>query len=62
MASSTLYIRLSTGHKFPVTISDPLTEVTVLALKNLIAENQTDCPAERQRLIYKGRILDDTRT
>ena len=35
--------------------------MTVSQLKSAVAE-EVQCPPERQRLVYKGRILDDGRT
>lgn len=51
-------IKSSSDKKFVIAIE---TEKTVLDLKNAIAE-QTDVPAERQRLIYSGRVLKDPDT
>lgn len=54
-SSITINIKPSSDKKFSVTLE---TSKTVLDLKNAIAE-QTDVPAERQRLIYSGRVLKD---
>jgi ubiquilin len=48
-------IKSSSDKKFVIAIE---TDKTVLDLKNAIAE-QTEVPAERQRLIYSGRVLKD---
>jgi ubiquilin len=37
-------------------------QISVLSVKQEISNQQQDCPPERQRLIYKGRILADERT
>lgn len=54
-SSITINVKPSSDKKFSVTLE---TSKTVLDLKNAIAE-QTDVPAERQRLIYSGRVLKD---
>lgn len=51
-------VKSSSDKKFVITID---TSKTVLDLKNAIAE-QTDVPADRQRLIYSGRVLKDPDT
>lgn len=51
-------IKSSSDKKFVIAID---TDKTVLDLKNAIAE-QTEVPAERQRLIYSGRVLKDPDT
>ncbi|CAO3634519.1 unnamed protein product [Mucor hiemalis] len=51
-------IKSSSDKKFVINIE---TEKTVLDLKTAIAE-QTEVPAERQRLIYSGRVLKDADT
>uniref|UniRef100_A0A1J3I020 Ubiquitin domain-containing protein DSK2b n=1 Tax=Noccaea caerulescens TaxID=107243 RepID=A0A1J3I020_NOCCA len=48
-------VRCSNGTKFSVTTS---LDSTVEAFKELVAQN-SDVPANQQRLIYKGRILKD---
>ncbi|KAI8077915.1 uncharacterized protein B0P05DRAFT_491845 [Gilbertella persicaria] len=55
--SSTINVNIksSSDKKFVITIE---TEKTVLDLKTAIAE-QTEVPADRQRLIYSGRVLKD---
>ena len=60
--SITLEVRMSSGARLSVELNDSLEAVTVLQVKEEISSLQTDCPPERQRLIYKGRILDDERT
>merc|ERR1719296_321993 len=71
MASSiTLTIRLGTTTRFTIPSNDNTTTTislssTILQVKQCIAlEEAADCcPVERQRLIFKGRILsDDSRT
>jgi len=63
MATITLHVRLSNGTKFPVSITGgSLTDITILSVKKEISEKEGDCPLEQQRLIYKGRILEDDRT
>ena len=52
-----LFIRRSTGVKFHVTVDGDA--ATVLSLKESIAAAESDLPVETQRLIYKGRILDN---
>lgn len=54
-ATININIKSSSDKKFIITIE---TDKTVLDLKNAIAE-QTEVPAERQRLIYSGRVLKD---
>ncbi|KAG7584103.1 Ubiquitin-like domain superfamily [Arabidopsis suecica] len=51
-------VRCSNGSKFSVTTS---LDSTVESFKELIAQN-SDVPANQQRLIYKGRILKDDQT
>lgn len=51
-------IKSSSDKKFVINIE---TDKTVLDLKTAIAE-QTEVPAERQRLIYSGRVLKDADT
>ncbi|EPB91035.1 hypothetical protein HMPREF1544_02104 [Mucor circinelloides 1006PhL] len=51
-------IKSSSDKKFVIAID---TDKTVLDLKNAIAE-QTEVPADRQRLIYSGRVLKDPDT
>jgi hypothetical protein len=68
-------IRRSTGVTFSVVVvadndnnnnnnnnSASEVSVSVLTLKQRIADDQDDLPVETQRLIYKGRILDDAMT
>ena len=59
--SISLEIRMSSGARLIVQLNDSLEQVSVLSLKETISNQQQDCPPERQRLIYKGRILDDQR-
>ncbi|GLT26895.1 hypothetical protein SLA2020_019350 [Shorea laevis] len=54
----TVNIRSSNGSKFSVKIS---LDSTVGSFKAVIAQN-SDVPADQQRLIYKGRILKDDQT
>lgn len=60
--SITLQVRMSSGARLSVELSDSLETTTVLQVKEKISLLQTDCPPERQRLIYKGRVLDEERT
>ncbi|KAI8351803.1 hypothetical protein EDC96DRAFT_577526 [Choanephora cucurbitarum] len=55
MSTINVNIKSSSDKKFIITIE---TEKTVLDLKTAIAE-QTEVPADRQRLIYSGRVLKD---
>ncbi|KAJ7953216.1 Ubiquitin domain-containing protein [Quillaja saponaria] len=54
----TINIRCSNGSKFSVQIS---LEATIGSFREVIAQN-SDIPADQQRLIYKGRILKDDQT
>jgi len=63
----TIIIRMNTSVRFTIGSTVPLitSSNTVLQLKQIIAGHESSgrCPVERQRLIYKGRILnDDTKT
>ena len=64
----TITVRMNSVARFTIGSSAPLitpSNTTVLQLKRIIVvENSSgQCPVERQRIIYKGRILnDDTRT
>ncbi|KAI8083760.1 hypothetical protein BDF21DRAFT_451308 [Thamnidium elegans] len=58
MSTINVHVKSSSDKKFVVSIE---TDKTVLDLKNVIAE-QTEVPAERQRLIYSGRVLKDNDT
>ncbi|KAI8096931.1 ubiquitin-related domain-containing protein, partial [Halteromyces radiatus] len=58
MSSININVKSSSDKKFVINID---TSKTVLDLKNAIAE-QADIPAERQRLIYSGRVLKDPDT
>ena len=51
-------VRCSNGSKFSVSTS---LDSTVEAFKALVAQN-SEVPANQQRLIYKGRILKDDQT
>ena len=51
-------VRCSNGSKFNVSTS---LDSTVESFKELVAQN-SDVPANQQRLIYKGRILKDDQT
>ena len=53
-----VHIRCSNGTKFSVQIS---LDSTVGSFKSVLAEN-SEIPADQQRLIYKGRILKDDQT
>lgn len=55
-----LTIRLSNGTRLPLNVGPiSLAVCTVRHVKEKLAHQ---CPVERQRLIYKGRILEDDRT
>ncbi|KAK8607399.1 hypothetical protein V6N13_053136 [Hibiscus sabdariffa] len=54
----TVNISCSSGSKFSVQVN---LDSTVLSFKALLARN-CDIPADQQRLIYKGRILNDDQT
>uniref|UniRef100_A0A6U3QPU3 Ubiquilin n=1 Tax=Ditylum brightwellii TaxID=49249 RepID=A0A6U3QPU3_9STRA len=61
----TLTVRMSTSARFTVSSATLNLSSTILEVKQLIAleAGSGNCPVNRQRLIYKGRILsDDTRT
>ena len=55
-----LIVRLSNGTRLNVSVGavSPV-DCTVLSVKEKLADQ---CPVDRQRLIYKGRILEDDRT
>jgi len=55
----TINIRMSTAARFTITSATPSN--TIIDLKEMIASNEGsgNCPVERQRLIYKGRILNE---
>ena len=55
MSTINVNVKSSSDKKFVIAIE---TSKTVLDLKNAIAE-QTEVAAERQRLIYSGRVLKD---
>uniref|UniRef100_A0A7S3VGM9 Ubiquilin n=1 Tax=Chaetoceros debilis TaxID=122233 RepID=A0A7S3VGM9_9STRA len=59
MSSITINIRMSTAARFAVTAARPSS--TILQLKVMICHHESsgDCPVDRQRLIYKGRILSE---
>lgn len=56
-----VFIRLSNGTKFPLELDTSLSDTTVRQVKALLQE-QEHGPIPLQRLIYKGRILDDDRS
>jgi len=63
----TVTIRMSNSSRFSIGSIQPFinSSNTVLELKQIIANQESSgrCPVERQRLIHKGRILnDDSRT
>src|ERR1051326_276221 len=58
MSEITVTVKSSNDQKYSVTID---TSKTVLEFKQAIAE-KCDTPAERQRLIYSGKVLKDTDT
>lgn len=64
----TLVVRLSNGMKFDITLLDNQTvhNTTILMIKELIStisnEYIQNVPVSLQRIIYKGRILDNTKT
>jgi len=66
--SITITVRMNSAARFIIGSNEPLitpSNTSVLQLKQIIAaeESSGHCPVERQRIIYKGRILnDDTRT
>ncbi|KAG7664826.1 uncharacterized protein J8A68_001643 [[Candida] subhashii] len=55
----TITIKSTGDKKYEVTF-DP--SITVLELKELIAQQAPDIPASRQRLIYSGKVLKDNET
>lgn len=59
----TLHVRMSTGSRFSIGGSDSnvTKNSTVGEVKQLIADNEGSdhCPVERQRLIFRGRILSE---
>lgn len=57
MSEWSLTIRLSNGERFVVNV--PAVDCTVSACKSAIQSLKPDLGASRQRLVYKGRILDD---
>ncbi|KAG1612117.1 hypothetical protein G6F46_008737 [Rhizopus delemar] len=58
MSTIRVNVKASGDKKFVVSIES---EKTILDFKQMIAE-QTDVPADRQRLIYSGRVLKDNDT
>ena len=55
-----LTIRLSNGTRLPLNVGAMApTDCTVRHVKEKLV---SECPVDRQRLIYKGRILEDDRT
>lgn len=68
-ASITITVRMNTSTRFTIPKPDSgdivTSNSTIARVKTIIAKEEGcgNCPVERQRLIYKGRILsDDTRT
>lgn len=68
-ASITITVRLSTSTRFTIPKPDSgdiiTSNSTIARVKTIVAKEEACdyCPVDRQRLIYKGRILsDDTRT
>lgn len=63
MSKLTLHVRMSTGSRFSIggSESNVTKESTVGEVKQLIAVNEGSdhCPVERQRLIFRGRILSE---
>jgi ubiquilin len=58
MSTISVNVKASGDKKFVISIEP---EKTILDFKQMIAE-QTDVPADRQRLIYSGRVLKDNDT
>ncbi|KAI9598213.1 hypothetical protein BDF19DRAFT_431728 [Syncephalis fuscata] len=54
----TVQVKCSNDTKYPITIAS---SATVLELKQALS-TPSDCPPERQRLIYSGRVLKDGET
>jgi len=54
--SWSLTVRLSSGERFAVTVAST---ATVSECKNAIQTCKSELVSSRQRLVYKGRILDD---
>ncbi|RKP07630.1 hypothetical protein THASP1DRAFT_16770 [Thamnocephalis sphaerospora] len=54
----TVHVKCSNDVKLPIAIAP---SATVLELKQALAD-KVDCPPERQRLIYSGRVLKDADT
>lgn len=67
-ADFSLLIRLSNGQRTQVTIpgeggsAAESASISVLKVKQCIASKDSTAPCERQKLIFKGRILDNDRT
>jgi len=64
-----LTIRRSTGTRFPLSLSEDSgssqpawSSITVGTVKERIEREHSEYPILRQRLIYKGRILEDSKT
>ena len=58
MSTWKLTIRLSNGDRFDVEVAS---DATVPQCKERIARIKAELVANRQRLVYKGRILEDDR-
>lgn len=56
--AATVHIRCSNGSKFSVQTA---LDATVDAFKAVVA-GSCDVPVEEQRMIYKGRVLNDDQT
>jgi ubiquilin len=54
----TVQIKCSNDTKYPISIAR---SATILELKQALVE-PADCPVERQRLIYSGRVLKNEET
>lgn len=59
-APITFTVKSSTDAKYTLTL--PLTTLVSDLKQKLASSDYTDTPAERQRLIYSGRVLKDTET
>lgn len=59
-----LVVRMSNGTKFTLELASLETALSssVLEIKRQIADAHDDTAVDRQRLIYKGRILEDNKT
>ena len=61
VSSFSLVIRLSSGVRFNVSLPETPSSTSVRTLKQAIDTARDDCPTERQRLVFKGKILADER-